>query len=135
MGGRDVTVNRQRQVEHQAYLTLFADREGATVAPFVRGSGWADTSRQLDEAQLMACTAVAVGSDRAIGSASAALGDEHLTEMTTFLQQAAMPSALRRALGEIDLDIDDLRKAAIAHVGAEAQELRTPSGGSRSATW
>ena len=196
-GGRNVTVNRQRQVEHQAYLTLFAEREGASVAPFVaaavdqRGNAlfvserigpgfdhsdeaitdelladawqslarlhevgirhgditpddlqvaegrvhfggfdraridWADTSRQLDEAQLMACTAVAVGSDRAIGSASAALGDEHLTEMTTFLQQAAMPSALRRALGEIDLDIDDLRKAAIAHVGAEEQELQT----------
>ena len=34
-GGRNVTVNRQRQVEHQAYLTLFAEREGASVAPFV----------------------------------------------------------------------------------------------------
>ncbi len=34
-GGRDVLVNRQHQVEHQAYLTLFAEREGALVVPFV----------------------------------------------------------------------------------------------------
>jgi uncharacterized membrane protein YbhN (UPF0104 family) len=196
-GGRNVTVNRQRQVEHQAYLTLFAEREGASVAPFVaaatdqRGNAlfvtervgpgfdhaadaitdelvadawlslarlhdvgirhgditpddlqvadgrvhiggfdramidWADTSRQLDEAQLLASTAVAVGPDRAIDTASTALGVGQLTEMTTFLQQAAMPAALRRALDEADLDIDDLRTAAVAHVGAEEQELQT----------
>lgn len=196
-GGRNVTVNRQRQVEHQAYLTLLAEREGASVAPFVaaaadeRGNAlfvaervgpgfdhtddaitdeliagawlslarlhdvgirhgditpddlqvadgqvhfggfdratidWADTSRRLDEAQLLASTAVAVGPDRAIEAASAALGVEQLTEMTTFLQQAAMPPALRRALDDADLDIDDLRTAAVAHVGAEEQELQT----------
>ena len=147
-GGRNVTVNRQQQVEHQAYLTLYAEREGASVAPFVaaavdqRGNAlfvserigpgfdhsdeaitdelladawqslarlheagirhgditpddlqvaegrvhvsgfdratidWADTSRQLDEAQLVACTAAAVGPDRAIEAASTALGVE-----------------------------------------------------------
>ena len=196
-GGRNVTVNRQRQVEHQAYLTLFAQREGASVTPFVaaaidpRGNAlfvsehvgpgfghgdddisdelladtwqslgrlhevgvrhgnitpqhlqvadgrvhvggfdratieWADTSRQLDDAQLLASTTVAVGADRAIVAASEALGVAQFTEMTTFLQQAAMPPALRRAMDDADLDIDDLRKAAIAHVGAEEQELQT----------
>ncbi|HUV19328.1 MAG TPA: lysylphosphatidylglycerol synthase transmembrane domain-containing protein [Ilumatobacteraceae bacterium] len=196
-GGRNVTVNRQRQVEHQAYLTLLAEREGASVVPLVAAAGdergnalfvaervgpgfdhtddsitdeliagawlslarlhdvgirhgditpddlqvadgqvhfggfdramidWADTSRRLDEAQLLASTAVAVGPDRAIEAASAALGVEQLTEMTTFLQQAAMPPALRRALDDADLDIDDLRTAAVAHVGAEEQELQT----------
>ena len=196
-GGRNVTVNRQQQVEHQAYLTLYAEREGASVAPFVaaavdqRGNAlfvserigpgfdhsdeaitdelladawqslarlhevgirhgditpddlqvaegrvhvggfdratidWADTSRQLDEAQLVACTAAAVGPDRAIEAASTALGVEQFTEMTTFLQQAAMPAALRRALDDAELDIDDLRKAAVTHVGAEDQELQT----------
>ncbi len=196
-GGRNVTVSRRRQVEHQAYLTLFAEREGASVTPFVaaaadeRGNAlfvtervgpgfdhavdaitdeliagawltlarlhdvgirhgditpddlqvadgrvhfggfdramidWADTSRQLDEAQLLASTAVAVGADRAIGAAATALGVEQLTEMTTFLQQAAMPPALRRALDHAHLDIDDLRAAAVAHVGAEEQELQT----------
>jgi uncharacterized membrane protein YbhN (UPF0104 family) len=195
-GGRNVTVNRRRQVEHQAYMTLFAEREGASVTPFVaaavdqRGNAlfvservgpgfgddgeisdglladawqsldrlhrvgirhggitpddlqvadghvhfgdfdratidWADTSRHLDEAQLLTSTAVAVGADRAIAAASTALGEESLTEMTTFLQQAAMPTALRRAADDADLDIDDLRKATVAEVGAEEQELQT----------
>jgi uncharacterized membrane protein YbhN (UPF0104 family) len=196
-GGRNVAVSRKRQVEHQAYLTLFAEREGASVAPFVaaatdqRGNAlfvaervgpgfdhageaitdelvadawrslarlhdagirhgditpddlqvadgrvhfggfdramidWADTSRRLDEAQLLASTAVAVGPERAIDAAATALGVEQLTEMTTFLQQAAMPPALRRALGAAELDVDELRSAAIAHVGAEEQELQT----------
>jgi uncharacterized membrane protein YbhN (UPF0104 family) len=34
-GGRNVTVNRRHQIEHQAYLTLYAQREGALVTPFV----------------------------------------------------------------------------------------------------
>ena len=34
-GGRNVTVNRRHQIEHQAYLTLYAQREGALVAPLV----------------------------------------------------------------------------------------------------
>ena len=34
-GGRNVTVNRRHQIEHQAYLSLYAEREGALVAPFV----------------------------------------------------------------------------------------------------
>ncbi len=34
-GGRNVTVNRRHQIEHQAYLTLYAEREGALVAPLV----------------------------------------------------------------------------------------------------
>ena len=196
-GGRNVTVSRSRRVEHQAYMTLFAEHEGASVTPFVAaatdqrgnalfvservgpafGAGdgdvsdelladawqsldrlhqvgirhggitpsnlqvadghvhfgnfdratidWAATSRQLDEAQLLTSTAVAVGSERAIAAASAALGVERLTEMTTFVQPAAMPSALRRTADDVDLDVDDLRKATIATVGAEEQELQT----------
>ncbi len=196
-GGRNVTVNRRHQVEHQAYLTLFAEREGASVTPLVaaamdsRGDAlfvservgvgfglgddeisdelladawrslgrlheagirhggitpddlqvsdgrvylgefdraaiaWDDTSRQLDEAQLLTSTAVAVGSDRAVAAAVAALGTERLTETTTFVQPAAMPPALRKQAGAADLDIDDLRKAALAEVGAEEQELQT----------
>ncbi len=196
-GGRNVTVNLRRQVEHQAYLTLYAEREGASVTPFVaaatdqRGNAlfvservgeafghgdaeisddvlsdawqsldrlhqvgirhggitpqhlqvadghvhfadfdratieWSDTSRQLDEAQLLASTAVAVGPERAIAAATAALGIERLTEMTTFVQQAAMPSELRQDADDADLDLDDLRKATITSVGAEEQELQT----------
>ncbi len=196
-GGRNVTVNRRHQIEHQAYLTLFAEREGASVTPFVaaamdsrgdalfvserKGSGlgrddeeigdavladawrslgrlhdagirhggitpdnlqvaggrvflgnfdratidWGDTSRRLDEAQLLTSTAVAVGSDRAVAAAVDALGVEQLTETTTFVQPAAMLPDLRKRADAADLDIDDLRKATVTEVGAEEQELQT----------
>lgn len=195
-GGRNVTVNRRHQIEHQAYLTLFAQREGAFVAPLVaaamdrRGDAlfvaervgpalgeagvdvtdellagawrslaplheagirhggitpdhlqvadgmvyigefdratieWDDTSRRLDEAQLLTTTAVVAGADHAIAAAVEALGSERLTETTTFVQPAAMLPSLRRQAGDADLDIDDLRKATIAAVGAEEQELQ-----------
>ncbi len=195
-GGRNVTVNRRHQIEHQAYLTLYAEREGVLVAPLViaamdqRGDAlfvaervgsalgsddaqvdsallasswtslerlhdagichggitpsalqvadggiyigdfdrasieWLDTSRRLDEAQLLTSTAVVVGADRAIAAAVDALGPERLAETTTFVQPAAMLPSLRRQAHEVDIDIDDLRKAAIAAVGAEEQDLQ-----------
>jgi uncharacterized membrane protein YbhN (UPF0104 family) len=45
--------------------------------------------------------------------------------MTTFVQQAAMPSRLRRAADDADLDMDDLRAATVASVGGEEQPLQT----------
>jgi uncharacterized membrane protein YbhN (UPF0104 family) len=195
-GGRNVTVNRRHQIEHQAYLTLFAERAGVSVTPFVAaamdsrgdalfvservgerlGQGdevsdefladawrslerlhavgirhgaitpddlqvsagraylgafdraaiaWDETSRRLDEAQLLTSTAVAFGVDRAVVAATAALGVERLTEASTFVQPAAMMPSLRKQAAAADLDIDDLRKVVIAHVGAEEQELQT----------
>jgi uncharacterized membrane protein YbhN (UPF0104 family) len=195
-GGRNVTVNRRHQIEHQAYLSLFAQREGALVAPFVaaamdrrgdaifvaervgpafgadgaavgdellasawrslarlHGAGichggitpnvlqvtedgicigefdrasieWVDTSRRLDEAQLLTSTAVVVGADRAIAAAVEAIGAERLAVTTTFIQPAAMLPALRRRAEDADVDIDDLRKATIAATGAEEQDLQ-----------
>jgi uncharacterized membrane protein YbhN (UPF0104 family)/tRNA A-37 threonylcarbamoyl transferase component Bud32 len=200
-GGRDVLVNRQHQVEHQAYLTLLARREGALVAPFVaakvdaRGDaifvtervgptlgdvggagdsevaaellgscwrsldrlheagirhgsiapshlqvaksdvyfvefdrasiGWDQPSRCLDQAQLLATTAIVAGPDRAIAVAREALGVEGLTAATTFVQPAAMLAEVRRRADGAGIDIDDLRKSAIASVGAEDQELQS----------
>jgi uncharacterized membrane protein YbhN (UPF0104 family) len=195
-GGRNVTVNRRHQIEHQAYLSLYAQREGALVAPFVaaamdqRGDAlfvaervgpglgsdgnpiddalvasawtslarlhdagichggitpsvlqvadgrvyfgefdrasieWTDTSRQLDEAQLLTSTAIVAGADRAVSLAIEALGPERLAATTTFIQPAAMLPGLRRLADDADLDIDELRKAAVAAVGAEEQELQ-----------
>jgi uncharacterized membrane protein YbhN (UPF0104 family) len=196
-GGRDVLVNRRHQIEHQAYMTLFAQREGALVAPLVlatidsRGdaifvtehmgpgigeqegdvsdellaSCWRsldrlhdagirhgaiapshlqvaggevffgefdraeidrhEASQRLDEAQLLASTAVVVGADRAIAAAREALGADRLTAATTFVQPAAMLPEVRRRADDADVDIDLLRKAAITAVGAEDQELQT----------
>ncbi len=200
-GGRTVLVNRQHQVEHQAFLTLFAERQGALVAPLIaatvdsRGDavfvtervgptlgatddatpgmvgddllmscwrsldrlhvagirhgaiapshlqvagsevyfgefdrasiGWDDESRRLDEAQLFVSTVIVAGQDRAIAAATEALGIDRLTAATTFVQPAAMLPEVRRRAGAADVDIDDLRKATIASVGAEDQELQT----------
>ncbi len=195
-GGSNVTVNRRHQIEHQAYLTLYAQREGALVTPLVAasmdrrsdalfvvermgtafGSGdepiedallassWrslgrlhdagichggitpdklqvadgevyiggfdrarielSETARRLDDAQLLTSTAVAVGIDRAVASAAEALSPDILTATTTFVQSAAMLPSLRKRANEADLDIDDLRKAAIVAVGAEEQDLQ-----------
>ncbi len=195
-GGRNVTVNRRHQIEHQAYLTLYAQREGALVTPLVaaamdqRGDAlfvvervgpvigadgaqvddallasawtslarlhdagichggitpshlqvatggiyfgefdrasidWDETSRRLDEAQLLTSTAVVAGADRAIAAAVDALGAEHLATTTTLVQPAAMLPELRRQADDAKLDIDDLRKATITAVGAEEQDLQ-----------
>ena len=109
-----ITPDRLRVADGRVFL---ADFDRATI-------DWDDTSRQLDEAQLLTSTAVAVGADRAVAAASAALGVDRLTEMTTFVQAAAMMPALRRQAAAADLDIDDLRKATIAEAGAEEQQLQ-----------
>lgn len=195
-GGRNVTVNRRHQVEHQAYMTLFAEREGALVAPLVaaavddrgdalfvarrvgpalsadgvelndalldscwaslaalHGAGirhggitpnhlqiadeqvymsefdrasieWDASSKRLDDAQLLASTAVVAGTERAIAAALRSLGTDELTAATTFVQPAAMLPSLRDQADAADLDIDDLRKATISDVGAEEQDLQ-----------
>jgi uncharacterized membrane protein YbhN (UPF0104 family) len=196
-GGRNVTVNRRHQVEHQAYMTLFAQREGASVAPLVaaamddRGDAifvaervgaalgadggevddqlldscwaslavlhrvgirhgaisprhlqvaddrvylsefdrasieWDEASQRLDQAQMLASTAVVAGPERAIAAARRALGIDELTAATTFVQPAAMLPELRSQADEVDVAIDDLRKATVESVGAEEQELQT----------
>ena len=53
-----------------------------------------------------------------------ALGAEYLATTTTFVQPAAMLPALRRRADDAKVDIDDLRKATIAAVGAEEQDLQ-----------
>ncbi len=194
-GGRTVTVNRRHQIEHQAYMTLLAQREGVLVAPLVvaamdsradalfvaetvgptfehgmdvdddllrscwsslgrlhsagiRHGGitpehlqvgddgvylsdfdratieWGDLPRRLDEAQLLTSTAVVAGPDRAIAIAQEMIGAEALTATTTYVQPAAMLPELRKQADDADVDIDDLRKATIAHVGAEEQDLQ-----------
>ena len=84
-----------------------------------------DESRRLDQAQLLATTAIVAGPDRAIAAARQALGVEHLTAAITFVQPAAMLPEVRRRADDADIDIDKLRKATIAAIGAEEQELQT----------
>ena len=88
----------------------------ATVAP---------TDAQLagDRAQLLTTTAALAGSERALGVATEALGPEGVAELLPYLQSAALPTSLRKALGRAGTDVDELRAHAAVAVGAEAPEL------------
>lgn len=195
-GGPDVALTRRQQVEHEAFLTLLAERRGVAVAPVVaaavddRGdallvaervgprlddaagevgdavlsSCWrtlidlhgagirhgaiaperlqvvgaaaylsdfnravvgADAaSRRIDEAQLLATTAVVADVDRATAAAQAALGEDGLAAVTSYIQPAALTSSLRRQAAAADVDIDALRMAALQAVGGTEEELQ-----------
>ncbi|HEY7693982.1 MAG TPA: lysylphosphatidylglycerol synthase domain-containing protein [Gaiellaceae bacterium] len=94
----------------------FLDFGTATVAP---------TEPQLagDRAQLLTTTAVLVGIDRALGAAVEALGRDGVAELLPYLQSAALPASLRKALDRADVDVDELRLQAAEAVGVEPPEL------------
>jgi uncharacterized membrane protein YbhN (UPF0104 family) len=75
-----------------------------------------------DGAQLLAATATVAGEERAIAAALAARGRDGVTALLPYLQPPAFGAALRRALKERGLDVDDLRKAASAAVGVTDPE-------------
>ena len=52
-----------------------------------------------------------------------ALGREEVAELLPYLQSAALPASLRKALGQAGVDLDELRAEAAETVGAEAPEL------------
>lgn len=82
-------------------------------APFLR-----------DRAQMFCLSAAIVGTDVAIAGALSALGSEGLADVMSYVQPAAMSSRLRRDLARADVDIDELRKAAVAAIGGEERELQ-----------
>jgi uncharacterized membrane protein YbhN (UPF0104 family) len=94
----------------------FLDFGTATVAP---------TEAQLagDRAQLVATTAALVGPERAVGAAVEALGRDGMADLLPYLQSAALPTSLRKALGRAAVDVDELRARAAETVGVEPPEL------------
>jgi uncharacterized membrane protein YbhN (UPF0104 family) len=83
----------------------------------------ADADVHADRAQLLATTALAVGTDRAVAVASRELGGDALTGLLAYLQTAALTPATRAHLKSEQMDLDTLRKAAAAAAGAEEPEL------------
>ena len=67
------------------------DFGGGTVAPD-------ENDRLTDRAQLLATTAAAAGTERAVSAALAAIGRDEVTALLPYLQQAAFGQPLRRAL-------------------------------------
>lgn len=82
-----------------------------------------DGDIHADRAQLLATTALAVGTDRAIAVASRELGGDALTGLLAYLQPAALTPATRERLKSAGMDLDALRKAAAAAAGVEEPEL------------
>ena len=116
-----------------AHGTLDADRmvvQGGrsdrrlAITDFGRATAVAsDGDIHADRAQLLATTALAVGTDRAIAVASRELGGDALTGLLAYLQAAALTPATREGLKSAQMDLDALRKAAAAAAGVEEPEL------------
>lgn len=104
---------------------IFVDGETVRFADFSAGEIESSPHSFLaDCAQLVATTALSFGTEPAVAAAHAALGAEGLADVSAYLQQAAMSTRLRRDLKEADLDLDDVRAAAIAISGAEQRDLQ-----------
>jgi glycosyltransferase 2 family protein len=78
----------------------------------------------LDHAQLLVSTAVVAGEERALAAAMAALGTEGLAALASYVQPAALPSPLRRAADEADIDVDELRKRVVKATDQPPRELQ-----------
>ena len=90
----------------------FVDFGRANVAP--------DVMRLLtDRVQLLVTTASLAGSERALRSATDALGADGLVELLPYLQEAAVSPQLRRQLKATEIDVDDFRDAVVAATGIE----------------
>jgi glycosyltransferase 2 family protein len=94
----------------------FASLGGAVVAPGPDQLG-------ADRAQLFVTTVVVAGRERATDAAVAALGHDGFASLLPYLQPAAFPATLRRALKAAEVDVDELRKQAAGAVGVEPPEL------------
>ena len=82
-----------------------------------------DDARLADAAQMLAVTAIAAGTDRAIAAARDHLGDARLLRVLTQLQAAAMPRELQQDAKAAGIKIKTLRKDVADALGSEAPEL------------
>ena len=94
----------------------FGDFGGAAVA-----AGDADIT--ADRAQVLVATALAAGPERAASAAAAALGNDALSQVLPLLQPAAFERPTRRAIGEQDWELEDLRKGCAEAAGVEVPKL------------
>nr|MCU0301562.1 lysylphosphatidylglycerol synthase domain-containing protein [Candidatus Nanopelagicales bacterium] len=76
----------------------------------------------IDRVHLLVTLALAVGNDRAVGSAVEALGVAGLTSALPYVQDPVLSAPLRRAMGPA-WDLEELRTLAIERTGAEAAPL------------
>jgi uncharacterized membrane protein YbhN (UPF0104 family)/tRNA A-37 threonylcarbamoyl transferase component Bud32 len=94
----------------------FGDFGGAAVAAD-------DSDIVADRAQVLVATALAAGPEQAASAAAASLGNDALSQALPLLQPAAFERPTRRAIGEQDWDLEDLRKACAEAAGVELPKL------------
>ena len=88
----------------------------ATVAPDAHGLA-------TDRAQLLMTTASLVAGERALGAAVREIGVAGVEALLPYLQSAAFPPTLHRALADADVDVDRFRDDAAGKLGVAAPEL------------
>ena len=81
-------------------------------------------SQRLDQAQLLATTAVVADLDRATVVAREELGDDGLAAVTPYVQPAALTPSLRKQAVASGVDVDALRRTALASIGGEDEKLQ-----------
>jgi uncharacterized membrane protein YbhN (UPF0104 family)/tRNA A-37 threonylcarbamoyl transferase component Bud32 len=94
----------------------FGDFGGAAVAA-------AADDLAADRAGVLVATALAAGPERAASAAAAALGNDALSQVLPLLQPAAFERPTRRAIGEQDWELEDLRKTCAEAAGVEVPKL------------
>ncbi|GEL94011.1 lysylphosphatidylglycerol synthase transmembrane domain-containing protein [Cellulomonas composti] len=82
-----------------------------------------ESDRCTDRARLLVATAVAVGPERAVAAALAALGADGLAQTIPYLQPAAVGRRLRVDVRTQSWSIDELRAAAATAAGIEEPPL------------
>lgn len=104
---------------------LFVRPDGsAAVGGFADASVAADRGALLtDQAQLLVMSALAVGQQRAVETATGTIGNEALEEVLPYLQHAALDPKVWRAVKERDWDLETLRVMAEQETGSAPPEL------------
>lgn len=77
----------------------------------------------IDRVRLLVGTAIAVGSERAVAAAGAALGTDGMTALLPYLQSAVLDRAQRKGIEGEGWDLVSLRADAVAYAGVEPPEL------------
>jgi uncharacterized membrane protein YbhN (UPF0104 family) len=109
-------VDLDRIVVHSDGSLGFGDLSSASVAEEAH-------AKSKDRAQLIGLELLLSGEEAATTTARGVLGDESLTAVLPFMQEAAMPPMLQDALEDVDVEFDDVRKRMGSVLGVGEQDL------------
>ena len=100
------------------------DRGQVLIDSLARASVATDQDRRnIDLAQLLTLSALALGTDEALAIADRRLGSADLASIVPYLQKAALGPRLREATAKAHFGVDDLRARAAAKAEIEAPKM------------